>query len=959
MDAEAEDSKQDMKSKAAEEAAQQQKLAALVASGEYDKRKRELEYYFDAIRFIEPFEVSIPNVSHLMSSKNSSDVLECINYLVTANEFKIANSHTGVRKMLTHIWSKEQTVKDAVMSAYQRIYIGDPKELERQSHTYQTKFALSIAKNLICLTGNGEATLADIVCLEELMVQLMRQQQIPTLVIQALWDIFASKQNAGELAQKNGALLLLSMMAGADPSIITEHINTVITVGLVKRTELIATPPAFATVPASPAGANNKADEKSAAPPGGIALLDAAAVAKQNRDKLRLARTACIALQKLKASPAAMSALSPKMLVTIYTRLSSIIRDDWFGAASDIKHSDWYGACEQAIATVFALHPQPEVLSSELLKSMITAVFAGNGNGTGQQLNSHCDAAALSKLFFVAGHTAVKMLVHLEAVEARIKKIRGTGNSGAAKKAAAPAPAAESKTADAEAKPKKAAAAKKKKKGADSEDEPDAGEEDENDASEDEAQSDADEKAPPKKAAATKKKAGETGPAAPAAAAPEKSGEAKQSAIEEELAVNASEEYELEQMRERAERDLIDRERGNLLSVFGPILARVCAYPLQYADPMLQRSAVLALCKLMTVSSDFCDEHLRLLFTILHTSKDPKIKANVMISLGDMCFRFPNLLEPWSAHMYGRLRDADTGVRKNTLMVLSHLILNDMLKAKGPVAEMAKCLRDPIESITDLARLFFSELAKKGKDPIYNLLPDILSRLSRDNQLTTDDFNAIMKFLMCFIDKDKQTESLLEKLCHRFDDRFHIKSDSSANGETEFPMRKGQSKASEIKANAVASTLPAPIARDALCVVQILPANPRRAAAGGDLVCLEIGVLSAEAAAERYANAEAASSAALQAATDAMAAAAAKASGKPKTEAQRAAEAAEFQMQHWRDIAYCMSQLNCNEKCIRKLSQFFKFFARALADEIVYGYFVDITTKARKVYTYISLFVVV
>jgi hypothetical protein len=140
-------------------------------------------------------------------------------------------------------------------------------------------------------------------------------------------------------------------------------------------------------------------------------------------------------------------------------------------------------------------------------------------------------------------------------------------------------------------------------------------------------------------------------------------GEHKTSAIEEELAVNASEEYELEQMRERAEKELIEREVlsvslilslfdsfadfcfvlvcmlcgmqcRTLLSVFGPLLVRVCSHPQQYADNTLQTSAVLALCKCMVVSADFCEANLRLLFTILHTSKDPKIRANIVISLG-------------------------------------------------------------------------------------------------------------------------------------------------------------------------------------------------------------------------------------------------------------------------------------------------------------------------------------
>ena len=50
-----------------------------------------------------------------------------------------------------------------------------------------------------------------------------------------------------------------------------------------------------------------------------------------------------------------------------------------------------------------------------------------------------------------------------------------------------------------------------------------------------------------------------------------------------------------------------------------------------------------------------------------------------------------------------RLRDTDTRVRKNALMVLTHLILNDMVKVKGQISEMAVCLEDSDPRIADLA----------------------------------------------------------------------------------------------------------------------------------------------------------------------------------------------------------------------------------------------------------------
>ena len=60
-----------------------------------------------------------------------------------------------------------------------------------------------------------------------------------------------------------------------------------------------------------------------------------------------------------------------------------------------------------------------------------------------------------------------------------------------------------------------------------------------------------------------------------------------------------------------------------------------------------------------------------------------------------------------------RLRDPSRQVRKNTLQVLTHLILNDMVKVKGQISEMAICIMDDDERIAALAKLFFHELSRK------------------------------------------------------------------------------------------------------------------------------------------------------------------------------------------------------------------------------------------------------
>ena len=165
--------------------------------------------------------------------------------------------------------------------------------------------------------------------------------------------------------------------------------------------------------------------------------------------------------------------------------------------------------------------------------------------------------------------------------------------------------------------------------------------------------------------------------------------------------------------------------------------------------------AVLALAKLMCVSGEFCESHLQLLFTILEKSDDAAIRSNTIIGLGDMTVSFNTLIDQNISYLYNRLQDSDMNVKKNTLMVLTHLILNGMVKVKGQISEMAKCLEDEDQRISDLAKLFFTELSTKD-NAVYNNLPDIISNLSSPkNGVSEDSFRSIMKFLLDFIKKVK------------------------------------------------------------------------------------------------------------------------------------------------------------------------------------------------------------
>ena len=179
---------------------------------------------------------------------------------------------------------------------------------------------------------------------------------------------------------------------------------------------------------------------------------------------------------------------------------------------------------------------------------------------------------------------------------------------------------------------------------------------------------------------------------------------------------------------------------------------------------MLQTAATLALSKFMCVSSEFCAEHLMLLFKVLETSKEPAVRSNIVIALGDIAVCFSTIMDENSDRLYAGLHDKDPTVKKNTLMVLTHLILNGMIKVKGQLGEMAKCLSDNDKRIKDLAHLFFEELATKDK-AIYNNLPDIISHLSSgSNPVDEDTFQVSMKFIFKFVDKVKLANAMTPQM---------------------------------------------------------------------------------------------------------------------------------------------------------------------------------------------------
>ena len=132
----------------------------------------------------------------------------------------------------------------------------------------------------------------------------------------------------------------------------------------------------------------------------------------------------------------------------------------------------------------------------------------------------------------------------------------------------------------------------------------------------------------------------------------------KKNMTEEELdkisgGMEADIERKIEQLHKISEKFVIQK---NLLGQYVPLMKNLVMEIIHkkasVRNPIVERACILALCKFMTVSSDFCEKNLNLLFALLKCKIDPITKTNVIISIGDLIHRFPNITEPYTSNLY-------------------------------------------------------------------------------------------------------------------------------------------------------------------------------------------------------------------------------------------------------------------------------------------------------------------
>ncbi|KAE8880597.1 hypothetical protein PF005_g21015 [Phytophthora fragariae] len=605
---------------------------------------RLLKFYQDAIDFIDEFEQrALPLMGQLLGSKSISDVLEAIQFFEKAYHFHLGAAQTGIKKILPLTWRSDVSIQEQLSNTFVSLFIRiDGDDPERSSPQL-------VAENLVKFLD--ECTVAEFTCLERIMGELHRSQKVPMVVISSLWALV--DVTVYPISVVSNALVLLSMIANIDDSMLfsNDRLGQVLSMG-------------FGDVACSP-------DSRYRVLGAACRLVQciqlepkSAAVKSNSQTQRRIQRSNLDATEQI------------ILRLQRFLALDFVSDDD--GIDLECLHSTWFDTVQQAIAAIFSICERPEDVCGDVIKHLSLRLFESETNDVSR--------VELAHFFFVLGHSAVKVAIHVEKLAAKVKKMRGNRNA--------------------------------------------AGRPSDNTAS---------------------------------------NGDAEDvSAMEDELGVAA----EVEAEEDTFVNNIIQKEIAcrNLLGMYGPLIIRVLVGTEEEFknDELLTECAVVALSKFMAVSEEFCEKHLQLLFTILQDSPQPSVRGDVIIALGDLSFRFPNLVEPWTSHLYNRLRDVNLNVRKNTIVVLSHLILNDMIKVKGQISEIAISLVDENDGIRNLAKLFFFELSKKGNNPIYNMLPDAIGQLSTSELVSNSDFQTITRFLIQFITKEKQIESIVEKLAQRF-----------------------------------------------------------------------------------------------------------------------------------------------------------------------------------------------
>ncbi|CAI6344316.1 unnamed protein product [Macrosiphum euphorbiae] len=230
--------------------------------------------------------------------------------------------------------------------------------------------------------------------------------------------------------------------------------------------------------------------------------------------------------------------------------------------------------------------------------------------------------------------------------------------------------------------------------------------------------------------------------------------------------VHDSEAAEIEAINDRI-RQICDKQLLQGSGIFTQFSKHILINACSSKDSDLKTNSIISLMKFMLISTSFCHKHLPMFLNLIANTDNLETAIDLVSGFGWLVFKHPNLMEPCTDKLYAKLHDKCNQVRYSTLVTIIDLIRQEMIKVRGQIAGIAKLLVDEEQNINYIAKQFFVVIAEKG-NTLYNVLSDIISTLSNPDDLVPETyFQSIMKFLLPLINKERQIESLVDKLCIR------------------------------------------------------------------------------------------------------------------------------------------------------------------------------------------------
>jgi condensin complex subunit 1 len=131
--------------------------------------------------------------------------------------------------MMHLVWTKSNSdegrgVQNHLIECYKGLFFIAP------DHLSPGDAATFIARNLISLTYGS--SLAELTSLEQLLCNMMKQGVVSSAVVAKLWQVYGFQKKDISKTQRRGAIIILGMLALADPDIVAREVDTLLNIGL-------------------------------------------------------------------------------------------------------------------------------------------------------------------------------------------------------------------------------------------------------------------------------------------------------------------------------------------------------------------------------------------------------------------------------------------------------------------------------------------------------------------------------------------------------------------------------------------------------------------------------------------------------------------------------------------------------------------------------------------------------